>query len=462
MKRRDFIKSSVAGGAILGDGMVRVKPASAQFQGNENGKYDILLKGGHVIDPANNINSIRDVAVANGKIARVDNNIPAAEAKKVVDVSGYYITPGLVDIHTHYYYTLSASWINPDHHSFNSCVTTLVDSGTSGAETFGDFKEKVIDRSRVRTLVFLNISKTGMVGNNNPAMFDTRLAAETALKYPDIIVGFKSVRYSWWERNDLGLLQTPPWASVEAAVEAGRRAGVPAMFHTDPEPAHGDWPGTPVRTFLLEKARPGDIYTHCFRRMHPVILDDGRLNPAFPQAQKRGVIFDVGHGSNSFVWRNGVTAIKKGFFPNSISTDIHGNNVNDPVINMPFVMSKFLNIGMSLENVIRCSTVNPARAIKRPELGTLSVGSQADIAVIEMVRGEFSFIDIRIDYDPEGTGGRIHGDRKLQPVMTLFGGNIVFDPQALSYPDWENIPADNNYWETYKTQLKIAPKEAYF
>ena len=187
-------------------------------------------------------------------------------------------------------------------------------------------------------------------------------------------------------------------------------------------------------------------------------MDDGRLNKDFIDGQKRGIIFDVGHGANSFVWRNGATAIKQGFLPDTISTDIHLGNVNGPVINMINVMSKFLNIGMSLEDVILSSTATLARAINRPELGTLSVGAKAEIAVMELVHKNFTYLDIRCG----GNGGKIDADKKLMPVMTLFDGNIVFDPYGLSYLYWEDIPPDNDYWLTHRTDLRLAPKEAYF
>ncbi|MFC1692748.1 amidohydrolase family protein [Candidatus Latescibacterota bacterium] len=405
-------------------------------------EYDLILKGGHVIDPANNINGIRDIAIKDGKIARIDKNIPSDEPKltdmgykkhfKVIDVSGYYVTPGLIDIHIHAYNNIIA-----DDHCFNSGVTTCVDAGSSGAENFEDFKE-IIDSSRMRILAFLNIADGGMNFNaeQNPLQYNVQRAVETAKKYPDIIVGFKAAHY-WRENEPYDDFHTP-WANVDSAEAAGSLAELPVMFDWFPRPPQGEWPERSYREFILEKMRPGDIHTHNYARHFQIIMENGKLNPDILNAQKTGRIFDVGHGGGSFVWRNAVPAIKQGYLPNSISTDLHSGSTNGSAINMINVMSKFLCIGMSLEEVIRCSTVNSALEINRPELGTLSVGSPADIAVIELLEGDFTYLDT--------SGGRLRGDEKLQATMAVFDGNVVFDPTGLSYPYWEDIPKESEYW----------------
>ncbi len=464
MKRRSFMRNSLAGGAVLGTAGGCVKQSAESAAGdprqtvrfNSGGRYDLLLKGGRVIDPANGVDGPMDIAVSGDRIAAAARDIPATEGKKTVDAGGLCVAPGLIDIHGHFFGQGFGGFV-ADHHSFNSCVTTVVDAGTTGADNFQRFKEH-IDRARVRILAFLNISRLGLPGNNLAATFDVSKAVDTVQKYPETIVGFKSVRYSYWEREDLGIPQTPAWESVDKVEEAGRLAGLPCMFHFDPEPDHGDWKGASQTEFLLEKTRPGDIYTHCFRRKHPVILDDGGLNPDFTEGRKRGIIFDVGWGANSCVWRNGITAIRQDFLPDSISTDIHAGNINSSVINMMFVMSKCLAMGMTLQEVIRLSTVNPAMIINRPELGTLSVGAIADIAVMEVTEKKMTFLDIHCD----GNGGIVEADRKLEPVMTIFGGRTVFDPYGLGYRRWEDLPADNDYWRTHRTGLPLAPKEAYF
>ncbi len=403
-------------------------------------QYDILLKGGHVIDPANNVNTVCDVAVANGVIARVEKNIPSASARKVVDVSGYIVSPGFLDLHAHCFSTFGnpGRWVVPDHHSFQSCGTTFIDAGTSGADNFEDFK-KLIDSSRTRILVFLNIAAPGKTNaQNDPLQFKVNLAVETAKKYPDIIVGFKSADYWSWNRP-YDAIHTP-WANVDSSLSAGKKAELPVICNLLPRQPQGDYPARSLRELLLEKLRPGDIFTCMFSSNIPIISDDGEINQDLFKAQKRGVLFDATHGTGSLLFRSAVPAVNQGFIPNSISTDLHGSGRTHAVVDMLNVMTKFLNIGIPIEEVIRCSTVNPARAINRPELGSLTEGNTADIAVIEQLNGKFSYVD--------SGGGKIRGDKKLQIIMTLFAGNIVFDPYGVSCPEWESIPKDSSYWIT--------------
>ncbi|MBT4485232.1 MAG: amidohydrolase/deacetylase family metallohydrolase [Candidatus Latescibacteria bacterium] len=447
MERRKFIRNTLAGGTLLGSaaGMTISSPALAQgirqdIIVQEKGKYDILLKGGHVIDPANNIDSIMDVAVAEGKIARVRKNISAKDSKKIIDVSGLYVSPGFIDSHIHAYYNVKFNGklnacIIPDNHSFNSGVTTVVDAGSTGAHNFGGLKQ-LIDKTRVRTLAFINIAAPGMTeAEQDPRTYDVNLAVDTAKRYPDHIVGFKVAHY--WTTQPYDDLHTP-WANVDAVMEAGRKADLPCMFDWYPRPASGGYPMRSYRELILEKSRPGDIHTHHYAIHIPVIGKDGKVNPDAFKAQERGFIFDTGHGAGSFVWRNAVPAVEQGFISDTISTDLHRGNTNGPVIDMINVMSKYLCMGVPLEGVIRRSTINPARAINHPELGSLSRGSIADIAVFEQLKGNFTYLDT--------SGGGFRSDKKLQSIMTLFSGNVGFDPYGLSYPAWENIPKDSRYW----------------
>jgi dihydroorotase len=405
----------------------------------EEGKYDVLLKGGHVIDPANNISSKMDVAVTEGKIARVDTDIPASEAKKTVDVTGYYVTPGLIDIHVHcfsYYYKKTVSII-ADHHSIQYGVTTVGDAGTCGAEHFEQFKEE-IDNSLVRILAFLNISETGMdEGESDPSSMNVKRAVETAKKYPEYIVGFKTAHYGGGEYEG----DSRPWTSVDSVLAAGRLAGLPCMFDVHMRKAEHGQPERSYRELLLEKMRPGDIHTHNYAAQFPVIQEDGTVNPDIIKAQKSGRIFDIGHGSGSIVFRNAIPAIKQGYLPNSISTDLHIGSVKHTALSMLNTMAKFLNMGLTLEQVIECSTINPAREINRPELGNLTVGNTADIAVLDQENGNYTFRDVR--------NGKISGSKNLKCMMTLIEGNIVFDAAGIGYPYWEDIPKDDEYWVNY-------------
>src|SRR2546426_6573868 len=381
-------------------------------------RYDLLLKGGHVIDPANHLDAVMDVAVLKDKIAAVEKDIPARQAGKVVNASGLYVTPGLIDIHFHIGHRgAPLNWFTPEARAhigplgipadlaLQSGVTTVVDAGTSGADTFLQEKEEVIDQAKVRVLAFLNIVANGMKGGleQNVDAMDVKRCADMVLRYSDIIVGVKTAHY--WPQKPLDELH-PSWAAVDRAIACGEAAKVPVMFDFWPRPER------PYADLILQKARPGDIHTHVFAQQFPILLPDGKINPVLQQARNRGVIFDVGHGGGSFWFRNAVPAVKQGFVPDSLSTDLHSGN--DTVLSMNNVMSKFLAMGVPLEDVIRRSTVNPAKEIHRPELGTLSVGKDADIAVLEEQRGQFGYIDCGV--------ARMDGKVKLVARMTVRAG----------------------------------------
>ncbi|MBT4485703.1 MAG: hypothetical protein HOC71_18705, partial [Candidatus Latescibacteria bacterium] len=365
MRRRKFIGRALGGGAIIGGtsnlGVTSYSYAEQKRQAvkvQENGKYEILLKGGHVIDPANNINGIMDVAVAEGKIARVEKNIPARDAKRTIDVSDLYVTPGLLDIHLHCFHS-RPRYIIADDHCFPSGVTTCCDAGSAGADSFEDFIE-IIESARTRILIFLNISSaqgTPKADRDNPTFFDILLAVETAKKYSDIIIGFKTIHYKTFTPLDK---DHPPWAAIDAIIEAGRLADLPCMIHSEPRPPSDGFPARSFREMILQKLRPGDIHTHCHGFASPPMLGDtppDKINPDVFKAKKRGVIFDVGHGAGSFTFRNAVPSIEQGFLPDSISTDLYAANTCGSVFNMNNVMSKFICMGMSVEDVIRRTTV---------------------------------------------------------------------------------------------------------
>ncbi|MBI3695771.1 MAG: amidohydrolase/deacetylase family metallohydrolase, partial [Acidobacteria bacterium] len=356
-------------------------PAAAQ-------EYDLLLKGGHVIDPKNKLSARRDVAIAAGGIAAVAPNVPASKARKVVDVTGFYVTPGLVDIHTH---VDAGSGLRgslpveqnvyPDSHAPRSGVTTVVDAGSSGWRLFPQFKEKIIDHSKTRVLAMLNIVGAGQGGGmleQDSRDMNPQATAEVARRYRDLVVGIKTAHY-----------RGPEWVAVERAVEAGTLADIPVMvdfgyFH----------PARPFQELVLQKLRPGDIYTHTYLNSVPMLDDEGRVQPYLFEARKRGVLFDVGHGQGSFLFRLAVPAIKQGFVADSISTDLHVGSMNAGMKDLLNVMSKFLNMGLVLDDVILRATWNPARAIRREDLGNLSPGARADIAVLRLEKGNFGFVDV--------------------------------------------------------------------
>ena len=385
--------------------------------------YDLLLKGGKVIDPRNGINAPMDVAVSGNKIARVAESISPTDAKMTVDVSGFYVTPGLVDIHVHVYtgtgnknsYTGDRS-VYPDGFTFRSGVTTVVDAGSSGWTNFPDFKDRVIDISKTRVLALLNIVGKGMAGRNDieqdTSDMDPKATAKRAKEYPDTIVGIKSAHFAG-----------PEWTSVDKAVEAGKLADLPVMidFGTFHE-------ARPFQELVLDHLRPGDIYTHGYKRQVPYVDDKHKLLPYLAQARKRGVKFDVGHGGGSFSWKNAVPAIRQGFWPDSISTDLHIGSMNAGMKDMTNVMSKILSQGVPLYDVIKMSTWNPAQQMKRTELGHLSEGAVADIAVLRLDHGRFGLVDAQ--------RARLMATKLLVCEMTIRNGEVAWDRNGRTATDY--------------------------
>jgi len=398
-------------------------------------QYNLLLKNGHLIDPLNKIDGKMDVAISNGRIAAVEPDINPSLAQKVVDLAGLIVTPGIIDIHVHVYHTREPEGLSvmADSHSFRSGVTTMVDTGTAGARHFLHFKRTVIDLSKTRIFAFINIVDQGMIGDfeQDVRNMDPELAASIVLAYPDICVGIKTAHY--WTREPFDA-EHPPWAAVDLGVAASKLCHKPLMVDF--------WPRPPLRSYqelILSKMQPGDIHTHVYAQQFPILDNDGRGKPNdfLFEARQRGIIFDVGHGAGSFWFRNAVPAMRQGFSPDSISTDLHTRNVHGVVIDMQSTMNKILNIGMPLQEVIYRSTVTPAREIGHPELGHLSVGAEADVACFKLHSGEFSFVDCG--------KATLKGDKKLECQMTLRAGEIVFDPSGLSMPAWEDAP--EAYWK---------------
>jgi dihydroorotase len=391
-------------------------------------KYDLLLRGGHVIDPRNGISGIRDVAIRSGTIAALAPRLDPAEAAKTVDVAGLYVTPGLVDIHAHVYagtgeprsYAGDNS-VYPDGFTFRAGVTTVVDAGGSGWRNFDDFNSRVITRSRTRVLAFLNIVGHGMRGGafeQDLADMQAQPAADVARHNRGTIVGIKTAHYAG-----------PEWTPVERAVEAGTAADIPVMVDFG-----RNLPERPLATLVTAKLRPGDIYTHVYSGLRGELDPSGHLNPALLQARARGVIFDVGHGAGSFLWRIAVPAVQAGFLPDSISTDLHIASMNAGMKDMLNVMSKLLALGLSLDDVILRSTWNPAREVKQDALGHLSIGAMADVAVLRLEHGTFGFVD--------SYGARLPGTARLACELTLREGEVVYDLNGIATPDWKTLPPD--------------------
>jgi dihydroorotase len=393
-------------------------------------QFDLLLKGGQVIDPANNIDQIMDVAISKKRIVAVAPDLDPSLAAQVVDASNTYVTPGLIDIHVHAYHTREPEGLSivADHHSFRSGVTTVVDTGTAGSKHFLHFKRTVIDMSKTRIFAFINIVKSGMIGDFEQDVneMDPELAASIVLAYPEICVGIKTAHY--WTYQPWDEAHTP-WAAVDRALEASAICKKPLMVDF--------WP-RPERTYpeLLQKMQPGDIHTHMYAQQFPVLDENKQPNKFLFEARQRGIIFDLGHGAGSFWFRQAIPAMASGFSPDSISTDLHIGNVNGPVVDMLTTMSKLLSIGMPLQETIYRSTVTPAHEIGHPELGTLTVGAEADIALLTLEEGEFGYSDCG--------HAKYIGSKKLVSSMTIRAGEVIYDPTCMAQPLWEEAPAD--YW----------------
>ena len=390
--------------------------------------FDLLLRGGHLIDPANDIDGPRDVAINGGKVAAVDVGIPSSSAARVIDVSGLFVMPGLVDIHTHLFATSGYrnAWagdrsILPDGFSFRSGVTTMVDTGSAGWRTFEDFRYRVLDRFETRMYAFLNIVGMGMVSNDmeqNHADMQVDCAVEMAREHDDVIVGMKTAHYTGRE-----------WISVDRMLEAGEAIGKPCMVDFGLFPRE-----RPYYQLVTQRMRPGDITTHMFLGDVPWVGPDGKLLTYLYEARARGIIFDVGHGGGSFCWRNAIPAIEQGFYPDSISTDLHTSCMNDAMQDMTNVMSKFLAIGLPLKEIVRESTVNPAREIGHPELGHLSIGAVADVTALSVIDGDFGLLDVH--------GGRVQTGKRLRCELTLLEGRVKWDWNGRTGIDWRKLPAD--------------------
>jgi dihydroorotase len=390
--------------------------------------YQMVIKGGHVIDPKNGIDELMDVAIQDGKIAKIAKNLDPTGASQIVDAKGLLVVPGLIDIHGHVFYgTRPNSYlsdglvaVDPDSFTFRVGVTTIVDCGGPGWKNFHVFKENIIDHSKTRVLAFMNIVGEGMRGGayeQDTSDMNAQLTGQTALKYKEHVVGFKVAHYA---KRD--------WIPVDRAVEAGNIANMPVIIDFGGSMAFAP---LRLRELFFDHLRPGDIYTHVFAELggarEPVVdYETRKFKPFVRDAQERGIIFDVGYGGASFDFRQAIPSLEAGFFPNTISTDLHKGSMNAAMKDMLNVMSTFMAMGMEIPHIIKASTWNPAKTIKREELGHLSEGAIADLALIEVRQGQFGIWD--------KNGYKVETDKKFECEMTIKDGLIVYSVNGRSEP----------------------------
>jgi dihydroorotase len=392
-----------------------------------NDKFDLVVKGGDVLDPSQSLRAKRDIGIRFGIIEAVESNIPAARALQVVDANGKLVTPGLIDLHSHVFPYGSGLGIPADELIPLECTTTCVSAGGAGANTFAAFRRYIGGQTRTRLYAFVHISTIGLApfpATELPTIdyADVEAAARTLAFNPEIAIGIK-VRMSQVVINRLGL---EPLKRAIAACDMAETGGR-VMCHI------GGVETRELMTLILDTLRPGDILTHCYTGLPNVsgdltnIVQDGRLIPAALAAKQRGVIFDVGHGSFSFDYTVAEVAIPGGCPPNTISSDVHVVSGNTPGMPyLPWVMSKFLGLGFTLDEVVAMVTTNPAKLINRiPKLGTLQIGAPADVAIMELVEGPVSFVDTRNNRRE----GRLH----LKPVQTVTAGVPFGRPYNLPF-----------------------------
>lgn len=389
--------------------------------------YTLLIKGGRLIDPKNNIDAIMDVAITDGKVAQVAKTIDATQAKQVVDAKGMYVMPGLIDIHGHVFYGTEPNHylsngltaVSPDGFTFRVGVTTIVDAGGAGWKSFDTFKQNIILTSKTRVLSFLNIVGEGMRGGRfeqDTTDMDSKQAAKAALDNSNDVVGFKVAHF-----------QGPSWAPVDHAVAAGKLANMPVMIDFG-----GSTPPLPLEELFMKHLRPGDIYTHAYTllggNVRETIVDEATktVKPFVWEARKKGIVFDVGYGGASFNFSQAIPALKAKFYPTTISTDLHTGSMNGSMKDILSIMSKFVAMGEDIPSVIKASTWAPAQVIKRENLGHLSVGAIADVAILSMRQGKFGFYD--------KTGFKMSGNQKFECEMTIKGGKIVYDLNGIVSP----------------------------
>lgn len=371
--------------------------------------HDLVVAGARVIDPSQGIDDVRDVAFEGGRVVALGEGLQGHEWR---DGAGMILTPGLIDLHTHVYWGGTSLGIDAPAYGRKTAATTVVDTGSAGPGNFAGFRAHVIEKSDVRILVYLHISFAGiyafsptiMVGESTDMrLMAAREAVEVARDNPEHIIGIK-VRVGRNSSGDNGI------GPLLVGLDAADRAGIPLMLHIDEAP--------PTYSEVVDLLRPGDVLTHCFRPFPNAPCDaDGRVREAVWRARERGVLFDIGHGMGSFSWETARSMVDEGFWPDSISSDVHAMCVDGPAHDLLRTMTKFLALGMPLDEVIRAATETPARALRRPDLGTLAVGSAGDASLIALENHEIALEDV--------LGEMVNHPQRLVAKGMVLGGRWV-------------------------------------
>lgn len=384
----------------------------------------ILIQHGIVIDPANHLNQQLDVYIENGRVAAVGKGLTTSADTKI-DASGLIVVPGLIDIHAHHFYGTEHNRylsngmyaVPPDGFTFRSGVTTVLDTGGAGWKNLHIFKKNVISQSKTRVFALVNIVGEGMRGNpweQDVNDMNPELAARAADENKDCVIGFKVAHFL-----------AEDWIAVDRVLEAGKMAELPVVIDFGGDDSH---PPLSIEKLFMEKLRPGDIYTHVYtdlKRRDPIIdPSTKKLKSFMHDARQKGIVFDVGHGGASFAYSQAIPAIEEGFFPDTISTDLHIESMNAAMKDQLNVMSKFLALNMPLYDVIKASTSEAAKALRKTELGNLSVGSETDVAILNLREGKFGFFDTM--------GVRMMGDQKLECELTIRAGEVVYDLNGIA------------------------------
>jgi dihydroorotase len=371
--------------------------------------FDLILRGGRVIDPSQGVDEVMDVGFSGGKVAKIGIDLPAQSGTDVREVSGRLVTPGLIDLHTHVYWGGTSLGIDAEDFCRKSGVTTCIDTGSAGPGNFAGFRKHVIEQSAVRILAYLHVSfagiyafsKTVMVGESEELrLLAPADAVAVAEANRDVIIGIK-VRVGLHASGRSGT------APLDIALQAANQTGLPLMCHIDAPP--------PSYEEVLERLRPGDVLTHAFRPFPNAPVDpQGRVKDGVLRARARGVRFDIGHGKGSFAFKTARAMLANGFLPDTISSDIHALCIDGPAYDQVTTLSKFLCMGMPLNDVIAASTVNAAMALRRPELGTLRPGSVGDATILSIKEGAFDYVDV--------VGEHMTGDRRIVSEGVVIAG----------------------------------------